>query len=219
MPCVDPERFAVKRLARRGPVEEAGSLAGLEEREVHVRWDDLFADLAGQLDEAAAAEQRLEVADRTRREVAVLRLVDRLRVLPGERVRLQVLGAGTVEGTLCEVGPDWVLVDEAYGRQALVPLAVVLATSGARRHSSTPGREGHVRARLTLGYALRGVARDRSAVSVLLVDGTSRAGTLDRVGSDFVELAEHAPGEPRRWSAVDDVVLIPHAAIAVVRSS
>lgn len=184
-----------------------------------MRWDDLFRDLEAQLEAAEAAELAGEVADRTRREVAALRLVDRLEPGVGHPVRLQVAGCGQVAGTLVDVRPQWLLVDEAPGREALVRLDAVLGVSGLGARSSAPGRDGTVAARLGLAYALRGIARDRLPVTLWLADGSIVAGTLDRVGEDFVELAEHAVGEPRRPAGVAGVRAVPFAALAVVRRS
>jgi len=82
-----------------------------------------------------------------------------------------------------------------------------------------PQSEGKVAARLDLGYALRGIARDRSAVSLVLVDGSTCAGTIDRVGADFIEVAEHPAAEARRAEAVIGVRTVPRTALAIVRSS
>jgi hypothetical protein len=73
-----------------------------------VRWDELFADLAAQLEDAAAADLAGEVADRTRREIATLTLVDRARAAVGHPVRVQLLGPEVVSGLLLEVGAQWV---------------------------------------------------------------------------------------------------------------
>lgn len=88
---------------------------------------------------------------------------------------------------------------------------------GVGADSGSPGAEGAVAARLDLRHALRGLARDRAVLTVMLLDGTSVAGTADRVGSDFVEISEHPPGEPRRRGCVLAVRTVPLVALAAVR--
>ncbi len=100
-----------------------------------------------------------------------------------------------------------------------MPLAAVTSIAGLGALSATPGSEGRVAARLGLASALRGIARDRSGTAITLVDATRIVGTIDRVGADFVEVAEHAPGEARRAKAVSQVRTVPLAALAVVRAS
>lgn len=181
-----------------------------------MRWQRLFDDLEAQLAAADAAELADEVRDRTRRETALLGLRDRLVV--GGQVSVAVHGAGTLRGPVLDVGPDWLLVEEAPGREVLVPARSVLAVGGLGREAEVPGAPGEVGARLDLRIALRALVRSRSAVVVVLVDGSERSGTLDRVGSDHVDLAEHPLGELRRAGAVRQVVALPLTAIAVVRS-
>ena len=184
-----------------------------------MRWEDLFADLSGQADEAERLTLEAEVVDRTRRELARVRLYDRLGAAVGARLRLVLLGGAVVDGVLLDVGPDWCLVAEAAGRRALVPLGAVALVAGLGRRSTPPGTEGAVASRRTLAHALRALARDRAEVIAVLLDGSSRVGTPDRVGSDYVELAEHLPGEARRPGAVTGVLAVPFAAIALLRSS
>lgn len=182
-----------------------------------MRWELLFADLEGQADVAEAAELAAEVADRTRREVGRLRLVDRLRAATGAPVVLRVLGGAVVSGNVADVGADWVLVAQAGARAALVPLSavVVLSSTGGRTH--LPGSEGEVEKRLDLRYALRRLVRDRAVVEVVLTDGTSLTGTLDRVAADHVDLAQHQPEQVRRARAVRQVLLVPLTGLALVR--
>jgi hypothetical protein len=182
-----------------------------------VRWERLFDDLEAQVETAGQRDLATEIADRTRREVARIRLADRLRAARGHEVSCRVLGAGSVAGRVAGVGPEWVLLVESTGCEALVPLAGLTSVGGLGLRSTVPGTEGLVGARLGLGHVLRGIARDRSPVGVTLVDGSALGGTVDRVGSDFVEVAEHGPGEPRRPLDVHAVRSIPFTGLAVVR--
>ena len=183
-----------------------------------MRWDDLFRDLEAQLDAAEVAELAAEVADRTRREAAHLTLVDRARAAVGHPLVLRVQGVGAVDGQLADVGSQWLLVAETGGREVLVPWTAVLSLGGLRTWSAAPGSAGQVFARLGLGHALRGIARDRLPVQVGLLDGSVVSGSVDRVGADFLEVTEHGTGEVRRRGDVTGVRTVPFAALALVRS-
>ena len=180
-----------------------------------MRWESLFADLEAELAAAEAAELAGEVADRTRRALAEVRLADRVRAAVGAAVELLLLGGARVRGRLTAVGPDWLLVMESGG-EALVPQAAVGSVGGlgALSEPST----SVVEARLDLASALRGLARRRAGVRLELRDGAALSGTIDRVGADALDLAQHPQGEARRAGSVKQVVVVPLAALAVVRS-
>jgi hypothetical protein len=72
--------------------------------------------------------------------------------------------------------------------------------------------------RLDVGHVLRMIARDRVGVTVLLRDGSRLAGTIDRVGADFLDLAEHLVGEPRRARQVSGLRMVAFAGLAAVRA-
>ena len=186
--------------------------------DAEARWDLLFADQDAQLQQARRAELEAEVADRARREVGRLRLVDRLRPLVGAVLRFDCAGGAPVEGVLRELGPDWALVEEPGRRAAVVVLPHVLGVVGAGRASEEPPAAA-VSERWDLRHVLRGLVRDRAPVRVVLRDGAVLTGTFDRVGQDHADLAEHALDQPRRAAAVRQVRLLPLAAVAVVQTA
>lgn len=178
-----------------------------------VRWARLFADLEAQLDAAEDAEFASEVADRSRREIALTTLTDRIRSVSGD---IQMgLGAGeVVRGRVVGCGPGWVLLADA-GVETLVALRAVGWIRGLSIAAETS--TSVVTARLDLGYALRGIARDRAPTVIVLVNGDRLSGTVDRVGADFVDVAEHPVDQPRRSGAVQSTRTIPLASLAAVR--
>ena len=182
-----------------------------------VRWQALFADLDAQFDAAEAADLAAEVSDRTRLELARVRLVDRLRAAVGEPVVVVVPHLGPVHGQLAGFGPDWVLLTESPSREALLPMGAVSTVSGLGPTAAEPGDDGAIAARLGLRYALRLLARDRSVIAVTVTDGRTLTGTLERVGADFVEVAEHPSGEVRRGAG--RALTVPFGAIVVIRST
>ena len=63
---------------------------------------------------------------------------------------------------------------------------------------------------------LRDLCRRRAAVD--LVTGAIRThGTIDRVGRDQLDLAEHEPGVPRRDAAVTRIRIVPLGEVLLVR--
>jgi len=183
-----------------------------------VRWVTLFRDLEAQLEAAERAELEGEVADRSRREVARIRMADRLRLAVGVAVAVGVTGAGVVRARVSAVGADWVLLTDPGQPDAIVPLTAVAWLTGLPALAADPAAKPGVAARLDLAHAMRAVARDRAAVAVTLSDGATVTGTIDRVGADFLDLAEHPPGEPRRPGSVAASRLVAFGAIAVVRA-
>jgi hypothetical protein len=191
-----------------------------------MRWDELFADLEAQLEREAAAEHRAEVADRTRRELASLTLLDRLVAHRGSMLSLGICGSGApgqpgepvdrVQGVLVDVAAQWVLVEERPARATLVPVAAVSWVRGLGRASVVLPQSALAR-RVGLSAALRSLGQHRVAVSVRLQDGSTVNGTFDRVGADQADLAEHLPDEPRRAGAVRGVRTLPFGAIGFVR--
>lgn len=184
-----------------------------------VRWEALFADLEGQLAAADAQALADEVSDRSRRELGRLGLADRARGAVGAELTVGLPAGGTATGRLARVGPDWLLLDGEGGGELLVPTASADWVLGLPGTAADPGSVSAVQARLGLGFVLRGIARDRSVLRVHLRDGAVLTGTIDRVGADFLDLAEHPADEPRRASAVRAVRTVALHAVALVRTA
>jgi hypothetical protein len=182
-----------------------------------VRWERLFDDLEAQLDASSREELAAEVTDRTRTEVARVHLIDRLRHAVGAQLDISVDGAGTVRGTLARVGQGWLLVVVAAQPELVIASAAILAVRGLSIAAVDPTAIDAVASRLDFAHIMRAVARDRGAVTVSLRDRSSYVGTIDRVGADFVDLAEHPSDEPRRAGHVTARRTLPFAGIAVVR--
>jgi hypothetical protein len=176
-----------------------------------MRWEQLFADLEAQWEAEQRRDLDAEVADRTRRERASVGLYERLAAGVGQEVRAALRGGPVVVGEVVDVGSGWVLLHAASG-PVLVPLVALVAVSGlsARAGGSAVGR------RFGLGYALRGLSRDRAVVEVLDVAGGRVTGTIDAVGSDCFDLSEHPVDQPRRPENVTGRRLVPFAAVVSV---
>ena len=192
-----------------------------------MRWERLFDDLEAQLGADASRELAAEVADRTRRERAQVGLFERLTaVLDGPIVELRVAGVGPVQGVVSGTGPEWVLLDQRSATAAGLPAARAGPTGrcwSPRRPSGrwsgwpAPARAGPWRGASVSGAALRAVSRDRAVVDVVDIDGIVVTGTIDAVGQDLVEIAEHPGDVPRRAENVLRVVAVPFLALAAVR--
>jgi hypothetical protein len=182
-----------------------------------MRWDRLFADIEAQLSAEGEAELGGEIADRTRRERALVGLHERLLAATGRAgITVQAAGLGVVQGHVADVGADWLLMRASGDREHLVPFTAMTWVSGLGGRIAPPSA---VARSFAIGAALRGLSRDRSSVTVVTRDGGRHTGTIDGVGADALDLAVHAADVPRRPEHVLDVRTVPFGAIgAVIRT-
>ncbi|MFN8147718.1 MAG: hypothetical protein U0R76_09665 [Candidatus Nanopelagicales bacterium] len=174
--------------------------------------EDRVRALEDELRDLAAAEADLErdaeVAERTRIERSALTLADRLRGAHGP-VEIATRGGGRHAGRVQEVGDGWAVVEHVppgsrvVAAEHLVVLAAAVAVRGLGRPLVRD--EGRLPER-TLGSVLRAWCRDRSHVSVLLVEGDVVAGLASAAYADHLELSTGGGA----------TVALPYAAIAVV---
>lgn len=175
------------------------------------RFDDLLAGILAEADAADAAALDADIAEVERAARAESRLLDRLRAQ--RHVSIEITGGGRVDGLVAAVGRDVVVMAAEDGDWALATwgIAAVIDLGPGAREVASPSE------RLGLASVARAWARQRSVVRVLRIGSGPLDGTIDMVGADHLELAEHDPGEPRRGDAVRRRVSIPLGAIAALR--
>jgi hypothetical protein len=176
-----------------------------------MRWERLFADLEARLEAEERAVTEGEVIDLTRAERSHLALRDRLRAHIGLQLRWSLAPGVVVEGSLVDVGVDWILLRRRH-EEMLVPSGAVRFVEGLSRSAEPDDSE--LGRRWRFGMVVRGLARDRAVVELRLRDGESFTGTIDRVGADHLDLAVHPADQPRRGSAVITVRCVPLEAVA-----
>ncbi|MGB3909298.1 MAG: hypothetical protein WBL06_02350 [Pseudolysinimonas sp.] len=193
-----------------------------------MRWQNLFDDLESQLETELGAEQVDLLAEEERLRLGRLSLRDRIRALHengASPLGLTLRSGDRVALTLAAIGRDWLAgeLDAGIQRSAIVPFAALATVDPARgqlvaslRADSTPEPPTALSARLGLAFVLRDLCRRRAAVEVHV--GSERLhGTIDRVARDHLDLAEHAPGEPRRTAAVARMRIVAFAGLDLVR--
>ena len=229
MKLVRTVRFLSRLVRASGPGDAvARGVGGLQCR---VRWDRLFADLEARFEDLADEQAAAEQADRDRVATGAVTLVQRLGGAVGQPVRVAVIGGSRHDGVLRRIGHDFLLVEDDAGRDVLISLVAVAAVGGLTARTAPPSPDRPTR--LDLRRALRSIARDRAVVALSIGSGavgsggsasdgspvvTELVGTLDRVGADFLEVAIHPVGEPRRAGLVRGVSLVPLTAVRVVRT-
>lgn len=191
-----------------------------------VQWDHLFEDLEGQLAAEWEAERAVLDAESERLRIAKLSLRVRLRVL---EVREAPLTLRLLDGArhlvhLRAVGADWIAAQAQDVKTALIvpltALASVETDHGALLETleDAPLPADGLRDRMNLGFLLRDLARRRIPVNLALRDGETLHGTIDRAGSDHLDLAVHERGEARRSGAVRAFRIVPLDALVWLRS-
>ena len=184
-----------------------------------MRWQRLFDDLEARLDGERGEDLDAEVADRIRGELAATSLADRLRGAAGHLIAVEAAGVGRLDGTLRRVGSGWFVLEDAHGSPTVVLLTALVGVHDLPLASLSTASAGLATAQAGLGQVLRVLARDRTALSVVTVDGARISGTIDRVGADYFDLAEHPIDEPRRARAVRLTRTVASARVAVLRPS
>ena len=200
-----------------------------------MRWDDLFDDLESQLEQELGAEDLDLHAEEERLRLGRLTLRDRLLAIsrpgeaastPADELRLALRDGQLLSMVVGSIGRDW-LVGELRGPRrgsCLVPLGGIASVlpSVEQLARSLDGDDASeppvvLSARLGLSFVLRDLCRRRAALELSTASGERLHGTIDRVGRDHLDLAEHEPGVPRRVAAVTRILMLPLEQLVLVR--
>jgi len=189
-----------------------------------MRWDNLFDDLESQLEQELGAEDVDLLAEEERLRLGRLSLRDRLRAMStaDEPIKLVLADGTRVAIEVGAIGRDWIAGelggDGHRHASCVIPIESIagcLPTSRQTVASVDAGPEaglGSLSSRLGLPFVLRDLCRRRAAVNIRTAHDLLH-GTIDRVGRDHFDLAEHEPGVARRERAVRGIRLVPIAAI------
>ena len=193
-----------------------------------MRWDELFADIEGRLEHELDLESQELAAEEERLRVGRLALRDRVVAMGrgGDPVSLVLVDGDVVALRLGSAGRDWVAGEVTVGvarHAVVVPLAAIAAVLPERDQLERGLGAADVEplpdlaARLGLAFVLRDLCRRRTGVELRTRAGVVH-GTIDRVGRDHLDLAEHEAGEPRRDRLVRRIRLVPFDALLRIRA-
>lgn len=158
-----------------------------------MRWQLLFQDLEAEFRGLQRQDLEREIQEHTRAQVAGIALQELLRANVGTEVRVTARCGGATTGLLLEAYPQWILL-EGQRSEVLVPATSIIGVQGLNRAVAPPA--GATSLRLTLGHALRGLARNRFSVLVT-TPGESYRGVFGHIGKDWAQLRLQRSGETR----------------------
>ena len=195
-----------------------------------VRWDNLFDDLEGQLENELNAEDLELRAEEERLRLGRLALRQRLTGVVNGPAPARVLRVVLVDGQVLTVRPttfgrDWLaadLLDAGTGSpQCILPFAAIgaiILQPDQVPESLAPetGAPARLVDRIGLPFVLRDLCRRRKSLQIQTGIGPV-TGTIDRVGRDHIDLAVHAPGTLRRAGEVRQYRIVPLNQIHLVR--
>lgn len=196
-----------------------------------MRWDRLFDELESRLElelreddeHLAREEERLRIARLTLRE-RMLAIRDSADRTPAT-LSLVLADSAELRMTPGTIGRDWIGGLAVGGSPLARALALPFHAIGSIRlqpdhvSGSLAEPSGRPRpsldSRLGLAFVLRDLCRRRVTV-VLRTRGHEVSGTIDRVGRDHLDLAEHDVDRHRRSSAVRGIHMVPFSQLVLV---
>jgi hypothetical protein len=175
----------------------------------------VFDELEGEFEAGLRQEAEQEALAAVRAEVGATVLWEQLARRIGRETTV-LAGARAFRGVVVASYPEFLVLRAVDGTEHLIrygPAASVALS--AEPPALRPAPPAAAR-RYQFALALRELARRREPVRVELVQGARCDGTIEAVGSDYLEVAEHDLGEARRRAAVRARRFVGFAAVVAV---
>jgi hypothetical protein len=175
----------------------------------------VFDELEAEFDAGLRREAEQEAVAAVRAELGATVLWEQLaRRIGSETVALA--GGRRFRGTTVASYPEFLVLRAADGTEHLVRYGPAVSVALPPEPTSLRPTPATAARRYQFALALRELARRREPVRIELVDATTVDGTIEAVGSDYLEIAEHDPGEARRRAAVRSRRFVGFAAVVAV---
>lgn len=145
-----------------------------------------------------------EVRARAESEAAAVSLGAVLAASNGDAVRITLTDGTRLEGAVSDCAAQWLHLSHG-AREWLIPATAIAALEGPRFAAPEPGP---VASRLTLGHALRALARS-DAVVLVSTSGTQVRGRVRAVGADYLVLERDAARSVVPFAAILSVSPAP----------
>ncbi|HWH25760.1 MAG TPA: hypothetical protein VNT53_03860 [Pseudolysinimonas sp.] len=193
-----------------------------------MRWENLFDDLESQLAQELGADEVEILAEEERLRVGRLALRDRIRSMMqcDDTLMLDLIDGQRIPLHVRTVARDWIAgeISPAGSRRGscVVPIASIAAvTPGSEQlmmglAAPPTGEPTDLSLRLGLSFVLRDLCRRRATIEVRTRSGHF-FGTIDRVGRDHFDLAEHDPASPRHNREVTAIRILSTSELALIR--
>jgi hypothetical protein len=175
----------------------------------------VFDELEAEFDAGLRREAEQEALAAVRAEIGTTVLWEQLaRRIGGEATALA--GGRAFRGTAVASYPEFLVLRAGDGTEHLIRFGPAVSVALPAEPPDLRPAPAAATRRYQFALALRELARRREPVRVELVDGTSCDGTIEAVGSDYLEVAEHDLGEARRRTAVRARRFVGFAAVVAV---
>jgi hypothetical protein len=175
----------------------------------------LLDDLEVAFEAGLRREAEQEAVAAVRAEIGATVLWEQLARRVGSEM-VALAGARSFRGTAVASHPEFLVLRVADGPEHLVRYGPAVSVALPPEPSDLRPAPAAGARRYQFALALRELARRREPVRIELVDGTGLDGTIEAVGSDYLEVARHDPGEVRRRAAVRERRFVAFAAVVAV---